>query len=436
MNFEIQYCQELKRIQKFYLIKLRNNSKNYRNKIKNENKYEIWIINDRHDQAGDNGEFFFRYLINKKLERVRFFFAIEKNCSDYQRIKHLGNILDLNSEKYLKFFILADKIISSISNAWVVNPFNLDYIYIRDLLNFQNIFLQHGIIKDDLSNYLNKFNKKYDFFVTSSKKEYKSILNYKYGYNKQNVILSGLPRYDNLERLKKVINIKNNIIIIPTWRINIKGTLDLVTYKSIHSDTFINTSFYNFYNNLINDQKLLLYMEKFNYKGIFCLHPCFSAQWIDFNQNDYFSVKNKCNYQKFLLEGSLLITDYSSIFFDFGYLRKPIIYSHFDYEEYRNTHYKEGYFDYRIDGFGPVCQDINCTVNEIIYEIENNCTVRKKYIRKIEKFFAFSDDNNCERVYNEITKKNNQNIKSYSKENLFFIFMIVNFSMIFIKLIY
>ena len=432
MRFEKLYCQELKRIKKLSLIKLRNFIKQYRNNNKKKNKYEIWILNDRHDQANDNGEFFFRYLINKKPEGIKIFFAIEKNCSDYNRMKNLGNILDINSQKYLKLFGIADKIISSISNSWVNNPFNSDYIYIRDLLNFQNIFLQHGIIKDDLSNYLNKFNKKYDFFVTSSKKEFKSILGFNYGYNQQNVILSGLPRYDNLEKLKNKIIKKKKIIIIPTWRNNIKGTYDLLTYKSIHSNNFINTTFYHFYNDLINDQKLLLYMNKYNYKGIFCLHPCFSAQWIDFIPNDYFSVKSRCNYQKFLLEGSLLITDYSSIFFDFGYLRKPIIYSHFDYIDYRNNHYKKGYFDYRFDGFGPVCQDINCTVNEIVYEIENNCSIRKKYLKRIEKFFAFSDEKNCERVFNEITG-NNKNFISNSIKDILFIFISIALAKVIIK---
>ena len=87
--------------------------------------------------------------------------------------------------------------------------------------------------------------------------------------------------------------------------------------------------------------------------------------------SNYFLIEEKCNYQEFLLESSLLITDYSSIFFDFGYLRKPVIYSHFDYEKYRKSHYREGYFDYKYDGFGPVCFNINCTINEIIYEIKN-----------------------------------------------------------------
>ena len=205
---------------------------------------------------------------------------------------------------------------------------------------------------------------------------------------------------------------------------NIQGTKDLITYESIHSDTFIYTDYFKFYNDLINDPKLLFQMSKYNYTGIFCLHPCFSAQWVDFNQNNIFSVLDKCDYQKLLLESSLLITDYSSIFFDFAYLRKPIIYSHFDYEEYRDNHYQKGYFDYRTDGFGPICKHINCTVDEIIFEIKNNCNLTKKYLRRINKFFTFSDDNNSKRIFDIIRRNEAKEIKS-SKYPLFIIFFII-----------
>jgi len=388
--FEKLYCRELQKLKKSFLIKLRKRAIKSKNIKKNKNKSEIWLVNDRRDQAGDNGEYFFRYLIKKQPEHINIYFVIEKNCSDYHRLKKLGNILDLNSQKYLNIFLIADKIISSISNSWVINPFKEDYAYMKDLIKFDNIFLQHGIIKDDLSNYLNRYSKKYDIF----------------------------------EKIKKNINIKKQIIIIPTWRFNIKGTIDLITYKSIYSETFTSTNYFHFYNKLINDQKLLLFMDKYNYKGIFCLHPCFSAQWVDFQQNNYFLIEEKCNYQEFLLESSLLITDYSSIFFDFGYLRKPVIYSHFDYEKYRKSHYREGYFDYKYDGFGPVCFNINCTINEIIYEIKNNCFLRVKYLKRIKKFFSFLDQNNCERVFNEIIKKK-KNIKSINKYII--IIILINF---------
>ena len=309
-EFEKLYCDELHRLKKDYIIKLR---KRYLNITKD---YEIWLINDRRDRAGDNGEYFFRYIKSKQLKAIKAYFVIEGNSSDYKRLKKFGDVLDVDSDIYIITFLQGDKIITSMSNTWVINPLKENQIYIRDLLQFSIIFLDHGIIKDDLSKHLNRFMKNFDLFVTSSRKEYKSIFNYKYGYQPNNIILTGLPRYDNLENMKYNVNKKKKIIILPTWRTNFIGTREPITYKSIHSDTFIYTEYFKFYNNLINDRKLHMIMEKHNYTGIFCLHPSLSSQYIDFTKNQFFSTIEKCDYQNLLLESSLLITDYSSIFFD------------------------------------------------------------------------------------------------------------------------
>ena len=52
-------------------------------KKKFKKNYEIWIINDRQDKAGDNGEFFFRYLNKKKPKGIKPYFVIEKKSRDY-----------------------------------------------------------------------------------------------------------------------------------------------------------------------------------------------------------------------------------------------------------------------------------------------------------------------------------------------------------------
>ena len=409
----------LKNITKDNIIKLRSRNKNFF--ISNKKNRQIWIINDKQDCAGDNGEYFFRYLIKKNPKDIDFFFTIKNDCFDYKRLKQFGNILDLGSIKYLDLFLQSDKIISSVSDNWVTNPFGDEQKYIKDLFHFDIIFIQNGIIKDDLSNILSRFNKNFDLLLSSSKKEYKSYLSSQYGYRRSNIILTGLSKYDNLiENIHKICKEKL-ILISPTWRNFIKGTRDLITHKSIYSDNFKTTKFYKFYNDFINDEKLLLNMEKLNYTGIFCLHPYFSEQRKDFLTNKYFSIRGKCNFQELISKASLLVTDYSSIFFDFAYLKKPIIYSEFDIDEYRRYHYRKSYFDYIKDGFGPVCRDIDCTVEETIKTMTNNCIIKKKYIRRIQRFFAFIDQNNSDRIYNGIINHYKGNMeKSVGNKNLLF----------------
>ena len=415
ISFENQYCKELKKRRKNNIINLRKNYFEYENK----NKYKdmkTWIINDKRNMAGDSGEYFFRFLKKINPKGINFYFVIKKDCVDYERLKSLGNILEYGSENYFILFLTANKIISSVSESWVDNPFRDDQKYVRDLIHFDYIFIQHGIIKDDLSESINRLNKNFNYIIISSNKEYESILDEKYGYNRSNILLSGLPIYDNLQNLQKSIIKEKLIIIIPTWRVYIQGTFNFNTYESIYSRSFILTDYFNFYNNLINNDQLLTTMKKLNYSGIVCLDPYFSKQWKDFKQNQIFSVFELCDYQKLILQASLLITDYSNLFFDFAYLKKPTIYTHFDYDEYRRKQNKKGYFDYKIHGFGPVCFNLECSIKKIISKLENNCNLEKKYLNRINEFFKYIDGKNCERLYlNLLNKSDNNNLKNYNK---------------------
>ena len=429
VNFlELNYCKTLKFLNKGYLIKLREKFIRKKN-IKRMKKNQIWLINDRLDQARDNGEYFFRYLSKIKPKGIKFYFIIEYNSSDYKRLKkHHFNIINFNSSEYFNLFLKSDKIISSTYESWVYNPFDVDGKFMWDLYHFDFIFIPSGIIKDDLSKYINRFTKKFDFIITSSKKEYHSLLDFNYGYNRNNLALTGLPRFDNLKRFQPIIKIQKIILIIPTWRIYIKGVNDLINHKNIESESFKNSNYFRFFNNFINNETLLLIMKTNDYKGILCLHHNFAAQWKYFNQNEIFMVKKNCPIQKMLLKSSLLITDYSSIFFDFVYIKKPIIYIHFDYEEYRKNHYPQGYFNYDIDGFGPVCYKIECVIKNIMKAIDNNCQLNNFYLKRTQKFFRYFDDQNNNRtfysIFNGINENNNKNFFLYKYFFLFFIFLL------------
>ena len=418
ISFEKQYYIYLKSIKKENIIKLRKIYKKfYYNKNK---KKEIWIINDKQYQAGDNGEYFFRYLIHKKLKEKMLYFAIKKECDDFRRLKKIGNILDLGSKEYLELFLKSDKIISSVLDFWVTNPFGEDQKYIKDLFHFDIIFIQCGLIRNDLSNIIRRIINNFILFITSSKIEYKFILASKYYYNINNVLLTGLPAFDNVVEIKKKFNKEKLIFIFPTWRNYIRLTKNMSSDKYIHSDKFKNTKFFNFFNDLINHKKLLTNMKKFNYTGILCLHPYFSEQKKDFTSNNYFLINDFCNYQELLARASLLITDYSDIFFNFAYIKKPLIYAQFDNEKYRKFHHRD-YFDYKKDGFGPVCFNIECTIEEIIKEISINCSLKRNYLRTIQKFFYFSDKNHNDIIFDAIQNNRQGNVRMKNEYNNYFI---------------
>ena len=109
--------------------------------------------------------------------------------------------------------------------------------------------------------------------------------------------------------------------------------------------------------------------------------------------------------QTLLKESELLITDFSSVFFDFAYMRKPILYFHFDEDEFYGKHYDRGYFDYNEMGFGEICLSIDQVVEKIIYKIKDRMHVEAVYKKRMEAFFQLYDNKNCERIFEVVSSK-------------------------------
>ena len=98
--------------------------------------------------------------------------------------------------------------------------------------------------------------------------------------------------------------------------------------------------------------------------------------------------------QKLLKESNILITDYSSVQFDFAYMDKAIIYFQFDEKEFYSKHYSKGYFDFKTMGFGPVCK----TKEEVVEALKNNQN-KSFYQERASSFFKYRDYNNSERIF-------------------------------------
>ena len=83
-----------------------------------------------------------------------------------------------------------------------------------------------------------------------------------------------------------------------------------------------------------------------------------------------------------------------------------MVYSQFDKEQFFSGEhsYTKGYFSYEDNGFGPVCYDLETTVDEMIKMIENDCSDPDEYVKRIEDFYEYFDENNCQRVYEAIRR--------------------------------
>lgn len=355
------------------------------------NRKNIWLFAERGKEARDNAYNLFVYTVKNHPE-IESYFIIDKKSPDFNKISNYKTI-NYGSFKHYYYFCLSKVLISTHILGYSPNASVFRYIKKRINLNKIEVFLQHGVIKDNLE-VLHYPNVKLDLFVCGAKPEYEYVIN-NFGHNKEVIQYLGLARFDNFHDL----NLKKQILLMPTWRIGLNNIMS--------DEEFVKSDYFIKYNIFINNKDLANLLEKYGYKLIF--YPHFRIQkYISafHSSNNKVIIASLDNYdiQELLKESQLLITDYSSVFFDFGYMKKPVIYYQFDMEYFRKTHYKEGYFSYENNGFGPVYRFEGELMQEIERLLKSDCKITDLYKNRIEKFFPLNDTKNCERNFIAIKK--------------------------------
>ena len=371
-------------------------------------KKPIWLFMNRVNRADDNAEVFFTYV--QQFADIESYFIIDRETEDYKRLQKVGHVIALNSREHWKLTLLADYIITSQANGLVENPFRENSEYYRDLYHRPKmIFLQHGVTKDDQHTTFNRYNTNLTGFVTSTKAEWESIVTGKYNYPEENVWLTGMPRLDRLYHNERKV-----ILIMPSWR---KGLMsqqwDEATKSMIwKTETgFEESEFVQRYRSLLQNKELHVACRQYGYRIAFMPHALLEPYMESFLSEItecMFWDKTK-SYRDAFAEGDLLVTDYSSVAFDFAYLKKPVLYYQFDKEHFFEQHtYQKGYYDYEKDGFGPVVTEEEELVNKIIAAMENRCLLMDEYRRRIENTFVYQETSACERLYQILLEKGNR----------------------------
>jgi len=351
----------------------------------------VWLIGERTDTAQDNGIQLFNWL--QENTEIEAYYVIDGESNDYEKIKHLSNVVIFGSKNHFEVSAIANVLISTHDLENI-----LPYKTARNFWGYEDsvrVFLQHGVLGRKKVEYnKNYYDLPFHLFNVSSTKEKYDIVVRQLGYNPNDVAITGLPRFDNLP-LKPDRKIKK-ILIMPTWR------------DWLNSDyAFNNSEYMQRYLNLINNKKVEELLEKYNVEINF--YPHYRSQ--NFFKYHLDNTKGKINYitfgkktvQELLIDHDILITDYSSVSFDFSYMQKPVIFFHFDVERF----FRKGLLRPIEETF---VGDIVYNEEEILIKIENLIKSKnKKLLPDLTHVFDFIDHKNNQRVYHEILKKINEN---------------------------
>lgn len=351
----------------------------------------IYVISERGTDARDNGFHMFRYMRLKHPE-LEVYYIIDRCSPDRKKIKQYGNIIDYKSFKNKILYISAKfKISTHIGGG---SPYLFSSSRLKNLVYWHGklIFLQHGVTKDNLPQLYSE-NTKLDLFICGGKPEHEYVLK-NFHYSNNEVKYTGLARYDSLHNLK----MKNQILVMPTWRIYLKG---------IKQSEFLKSDYFIKWNSFINNTNLIKELDGREINLVFYPHyeiqpyiKCFSSKSKSVTIADF----EHYDVQQLLKESKLLITDFSSVFFDFAYMRKPCIYYQFNRETFYESHYAKGYFDYDTLGFGEIAMNEKDLEKITLDYIRSQFSLKELYKERMISFFPLYDRHNCERIFEEIKR--------------------------------
>ena len=355
-------------------------------------KRDIWLVSERKEQARDNGYCFYKYLrISHPEQKV--YYLIDKRAKDYKKVESLGNAIQFDSWRHYLFFCVSKIHISA--HVGGCCPTNSPICrYLKPILKFKDIFLPHGVSYGVSEFCLAKY-AKIDLFITSGRSEYENVLA-NYGYTKDQVVYTGFPRLDGWHNIH--INPKQ-IVLMPTWRLYLAQNQDTV---------FTDTTYYRAYRELINSVELAAFLREHKLKLVFYLHHEM-RKYVDVFHTDSPDIEvvyrdETYDIQELLKESALLITDYSSVHFDFAYMGKPVLYYQFDREEFWQKQYTQSSFDASRDGFGPVAFVMEELIENLRQAYDSGFRLTGEYERRMMAFYELRDEHNCDRVYDEIIR--------------------------------
>ncbi|MFS0750354.1 CDP-glycerol glycerophosphotransferase family protein [Oceanobacillus sp. 1P07AA] len=345
----------------------------------------------------DNPKHIYEYMVNNDMKYTYVW--------SFREDKKMQNNTTTVKRFSLKYFYYLAR-----AKYWISNARLPKYLVKRD----GNVYLQtwHGTPLKTLVFDVNEIHSadpkhKESFYYQSRRWDYlnspnqysSDIFRSAFKYDKE-MLEFGYPRNDILytKNNEKDINMLKDKIGIP------KGKEVILYAPTWRDDEFFSRGNYKF--SLHLDLKKM--QEKFGDTHILMLRTHYHiANSIDVSEFEGF-VYDRSKYDdiaELYLVSDMLITDYSSVFFDYAHLKRPILFYTYDLEKYRDD-LRGFYFDMEKEVPGPLLR----TTDEVINSVENIDDINTKYSHTYQKFYdkfcQWDDGRASEKTVKTVFNKN------------------------------
>lgn len=341
------------------------------------NKKIILIGGNAGELYVDNARAMHEYLLSLD-NYAQVYWVLNKNAKFKQYFidNNIRYLVKGSIKSYLYFMKSNISLFSHSISADIV-----PYLCVMPILSYYHrknykVFLNHGTVglkkriamNKKYEKQINKLLKSYNLNPCDSDFE-KNIKINEWNMPENTMYVSGYPRYDKLYN-NKIENTKD-ILYMPTWR----------KYETYGIEKFLTSPLLLEYLNE-NNMKLKVYTHQLSKKILSNSKYADNIIILDKNTNLFEEIINS----------KILITDYSSICYDFMFQNKKVVFYQFDKDEYL----KEFGSYVNLDDF---YYKSNTSVEEVIKDLKTD------YIANTDDYFKFRDNQNCKRIYDRINKE-------------------------------
>ena len=389
-NTKTPYLELEKKIQKLNRSVLKNEIlllNLYYNSINSEKL--ILCIDALHDKYAEaiDGYTFFKFLQEKNIPSKYILLKENPLYSELQKQNKLKDIIPVQNEN--DFLETHTHIIAK--TKCILTSYGLtpnDNIFLKSFPFLDYIFIEHGVtlLKKWVINLYNT--NAFDKILVPTQATY-DFYKSKNLYDEDQIIKIGFPRWD---QLKKETSETKNIFLFFTWRYT-KNKNELNVY-------------FNKINELIRALNHIA-IKNNNLKIYLAMHHAFLNAGFDMPQYNNVEFISTTDISKMIGKTDLLITDYSSICFDFMYLNIPVIFYRFDADvDYSDPLNKESLLSAKKEDekLYNCFYNLNDTITKIDYYIANNFDLEKENKEKNKRIF-WENKKNCETLKTYIEKR-------------------------------
>ncbi|MDW0110648.1 CDP-glycerol glycerophosphotransferase family protein [Sporosarcina aquimarina] len=342
----------------------------------------------------DNAAAFHQYLLENWQHTYEVHWMYDREMS-YVREKGIVNAVALGSLRNYILFFQAAHTIHGHSLMYDIAPEIDKYIHWNKKTTMTHI--SHGIecfkkilIQPEDVPLLERC----DYFNCVSEYE-KRIKRDEWGIPEEKLIITGMARFDRLPYNQPPPKVKS-ILMMMTWR---------ETLMDLSEEEFKASEYFKATEELLKDKLLISHLESHDVQLNVVLHPFMKRfesyfktlskgkSQIEFYTFDEISIREQ------VLQSDALITDYSSIVWDFIYMNKPVIFYTFDQEAFLKM--RGSYLDLDHDLLG-----YKANVKEEVVEAVETIVVEGKTANprfsEMSDYIDFTDGKNCKRLANTL----------------------------------